>query len=66
MKKKVAFICNHNSCRSQIAEFFGKKYLSDLYDVYSAGSSIKNEINKDAVRIIKNLYGEDISKIQNP
>lgn len=66
MKKKIAFICNHNSCRSQIAEYFGKKYLSDLYDVYSAGSSIKNEINKDAVRIIKNLYGEDISKIQNP
>lgn len=66
MKKKIAFICNHNSCRSQIAEFLGKKYLSDTYEIYSAGSNIKDEINKDAVRIIKELYGEDISKTQKP
>lgn len=66
MKKKIAFICNHNSCRSQIAEFFGKKYLSDVYEIYSAGSIIKDEINKNAVRIIKELYGEDISKTQKP
>ena len=32
-KPKVAFICVHNSCRSQIAEAFGKKYLSDTLEM---------------------------------
>lgn len=66
MKKNIAFICNHNSCRSQIAEYFGKKYLSDMYNVYSAGSQIKSEINKDAIRLIKELYNDDISLMQQP
>lgn len=66
MKKKIAFICNHNSCRSQIAEYFGKKYLSEIYDIYSAGSEIKSEINNDAVRLIKKLYNDDISLMQHP
>lgn len=64
--KNIAFICNHNSCRSQIAEYFGRKYLSDIYNIYSAGSEIKSEINKDAVRIIKQLYNDDISSSQHP
>ena len=64
--KNIAFICNHNSCRSQIAEYFGRKYLSDIYNIYSAGSEIKSEINKDAVRIINELYSDDISSSQHP
>lgn len=64
--KNIVFICIHNSCRSQIAEYFGKKYLGDIYNVYSAGSEIKSEINKDAVRIIKQLYNDDISLSQHP
>lgn len=64
--KNLVFICIHNSCRSQIAEYFGKKYLSDIYNIYSAGSEIKSEINKDAVRIIKQLYNDDISLSQHP
>lgn len=64
--KNIAFICNHNSCRSQIAEYFGKKYLSNVYNIYSAGSEIKSEINKDAVRIINELYSDDISLTQHP
>lgn len=64
--KNIAFICNHNSCRSQIAEYFGKKYLSSIYNIYSAGSEIKSEINKDAVRIINELYSDDISLTQHP
>ena len=36
MKKKVAFICVHNSCRSQIAEALGKHLRSDEFDFYSA------------------------------
>lgn len=64
--KNIAFICNHNSWRSQIAEYFGRKYLSDIYNIYSAGSEIKSEINKDAVRIINELYSDDISLTQRP
>lgn len=64
--KNIVFICIHNSCRSQIAEYFGKKYLSDIYNIYSAGSEIKSEINKDAVRIIKQFYNDDISLSQHP
>ena len=66
MKKNIAFICNHNSCRSQIAEYFGKKYLRDMCNVYSGGSQIKSEINKDAIRLIKELYNDDISLMQKP
>lgn len=57
--KKVAFICVHNSCRSQIAEALGKHLASDVFESYSAGSEIKNQINPDAVRLMKNLYGKD-------
>lgn len=59
-KKKVAFICVHNSCRSQIAEAFGKKYAVDVFESYSAGSEIEKEINQDAVRIMKDVYGIDM------
>ena len=59
-KKKVAFICVHNSCRSQIAEALGKYYLSDKYECYSAGTEVKDQINQDAVRLMKQLYGIDM------
>ena len=36
--KKVAFICVHNSCRSQIAEALGKHLASDVFESYSAGT----------------------------
>ena len=54
--KKVAFICVHNSCRSQIAEALGKHLASDVFESYSAGSEIKNKINPDAVRLMKKWY----------
>lgn len=60
MKKKVAFICVHNSCRSQIAEALGKYFASDVFESYSAGTEIKQQINQDAVRIMKELYGIDM------
>ena len=63
-KKKVAFICVHNSCRSQIAEAFGKYLASDVFESYSAGIEIKSQINQDAVRIMKQLYGIDMEKGQ--
>lgn len=64
-KKKVAFICVHNSCRSQIAEALGKKYASDKYDFYSAGTETKPQINQDAVRIMKKVKGIDMEETQH-
>lgn len=59
-KKKVAFICVHNSCRSQIAEALGKKMASDIFESYSAGTELKPCINQDAVRLMKQLYDIDM------
>ncbi len=58
--KKVAFICVHNSCRSQIAEALGKYLAADVFESYSAGTELKSEINQDAVRIVKEMYGIDM------
>ncbi|AYD39579.1 arsenate reductase ArsC [Clostridium fermenticellae] len=64
MKPKVAFICVHNSCRSQMAEAIGKLLASDIFESYSAGTELKDSINQDAVRIIKDLYGINMNKTQ--
>ena len=63
-RKKVAFICVHNSCRSQIAEALGKKLASDVFESYSAGTETKPEINQDAVRLMNQLYGIDMELTQ--
>ncbi|MEG1254350.1 arsenate reductase ArsC [Clostridium sp.] len=62
MKLKVAFICVHNSCRSQMAEAFGKLYASEVFESYSAGTELRSQINQDAVRIIKDLYNVDMNE----
>ena len=62
--KKVAFICVHNSCRSQIAEALGKHLASDVFESYSAGTETKPRINQDAVRLMKCKYGIDMEKEQ--
>ncbi len=62
--KKVAFICVHNSCRSQMAEALGKHLASDVFESYSAGTETRPRINPDAVRIMKRLYGIDMEKAQ--
>ncbi|MGM9592306.1 MAG: arsenate reductase ArsC [Oscillospiraceae bacterium] len=64
MKDKVAFICVHNSCRSQIAEALGRHFAGDKYDFYSAGTETKPQIDKDAVRLMKQLYGIDMEQTQ--
>lgn len=63
-KPKVAFICVHNSCRSQIAEAFGRALAADVFESYSAGTETKPQINPDAVRLMKALYGIDMEKAQ--
>ena len=62
MKPKVAFVCVHNSCRSQIAEALGKKLGADVFESYSAGTETKPQINQDAVRLMKELHGIDMEK----
>ena len=63
-KPNVAFICVHNSCRSQIAEALGKKLASEVFNSFSAGTETKPMINQDAVRLMKQLHGIDMEKTQ--
>lgn len=62
--KKVAFICVHNSCRSQIAEALGNHFRASDFEFYSCGTETKPQINQDAVRIMKELYGIDMEEKQ--
>ena len=62
--KKVAFICVHNSCRSQMAQALGRHLASDVFESYSAGTETKPRINQDAVRLMKQVYGIDMEKTQ--
>ncbi len=64
MKLKVAFICVHNSCRSQMAEALGKLYEGEVFESYSAGTQLSPTINQDAVRIINELYNIDMNETQ--
>ena len=63
-KPKVAFICVHNPCRSQIAEALGKTLASDVFESYSAGTETRPQINQDAVRLMKAIYGIDMEQTQ--
>ena len=63
-KPKVAYVCVHNSCRSQIAEALGKRSASDTFEFYSVGTETKPQINQDAVRLMKEIYSIDIEKTQ--
>ena len=58
--QRVAFICVHNSCRSQIAEALGRHLASDVFESYSAGTERKDHINPDAVRLMKQRYHIDM------
>ena len=62
--KKVAFICVHNSCRSQIAEALGRKFAGDVFESHSAGTETKPQINQDAVRLMKQVHGIDMEATQ--
>ena len=61
---KVAFICVHNSCRSQIAEALGRKLAADVFESYSAGTETKPHINPDAVRLMKQVHSIDMEQTQ--
>ncbi|MBR5534341.1 MAG: arsenate reductase ArsC [Ruminiclostridium sp.] len=63
-KPKVAFVCVHNSCRSQMAEALGKALAGEVFDSYSAGTETKPQINQDAVRLMKDRHGIDMEATQ--
>ncbi|SER84781.1 arsenate reductase [Salipaludibacillus aurantiacus] len=58
-KPVIYFLCTGNSCRSQMAEAFGKHYLQDKYEVYSAGIEAHG-VNPKAVKAMKEA-GIDIT-----
>lgn len=64
MKKKIAFLCVHNSCRSQIAEALGKHLRGDEFEFFSAGTETKPKINQDAVRLMREIYHIDMEQTQ--
>ncbi len=67
MKKPiVAFVCVHNSCRSQMAEALARLYASDVFEAVSAGTEVKDRINPDAVETVRRLYGVDMNLTQRP
>ena len=58
-KKTIYFLCTGNSCRSQMAEAWGKIYLGDKWDVFSAGIEAHG-VNPNAVRAMQEV-GIDIT-----
>ena len=61
---KVAFVCVHNACRSQIAQALGELLAGDVFDSYSAGTELKPQINPDAVRLMRQKFGLDMERTQ--
>lgn len=59
-KPVVAFVCVHNSCRSQMAEALGRHLAADVFTSCSAGTETVPRINPDAVRLMKEIYGIDM------
>ena len=64
-KPKVAFVCVHNSCRSQIAEALGKALAEDVFESFSGGTERRDRINPDAVRLMKEIHGIDMEQSQH-
>lgn len=63
-KPRVAFICTHNSCRSQIAEALARARAADVMESYSAGTHPADAVNPDALRLLREIAGVDISALR--
>lgn len=53
----------HNACRSQIAEAFGHKLAGDVFESFSAGTQPAVHIHPDALRLMDQLYGTDMTAL---
>ena len=58
--KKVAFVCIHNSCRSQMAEGFGRMLGASTFEAYSAGTENYPQVKPLAVEVMEEI-GVDMS-----
>ena len=58
--QKIAFVCVHNACRSQIAEALGRHCAADAFESYSARTDPADRINPDVVRAMNALYRIDM------
>ena len=63
-RPRVAFVCVHNSCRSQLAEALGKLLAAAAIESCSGGTETVPRINQDAVRLMRELYGVDMELTQ--
>ena len=63
-KPRVAFVCVHNACRSQMAEAIARILAGDVFDSFSAGTETKPAIDPTAVRLIREQYGVDMTETQ--
>jgi arsenate reductase len=54
-KQKVLILCTGNSCRSHMAEGILRAAASDLFDVFSAGSKPKGEVDPLAIEALKEI-----------
>ena len=59
-KKSILFLCTGNSCRSQMAEGWMRKFWGDRFEVFSAGTK-KHGLNPRAVQVMAEA-GVDLSK----
>lgn len=58
--QRTAFICVHDSSRSQIAEALGRRFAGDAFESYPVGTEKKPRIDQDAVRLMREIYGVDM------
>ena len=63
-KPRVAFVCVHNACRSQMAEAIARILAGDVFDSFSAGTETKPAIDPTAVRLVREQYGVDMTETQ--
>ena len=60
MRKRILFLCTHNSCRSQMAEGLANHFLGNGYEAFSAGTEA-TRVNPLAIKVLAEL-GIDISQ----
>ena len=61
LPRRVLFVCVENSCRSQMAEAFARRYGAGRVEAYSAGSRPSGQVNPKAMSSMKEL-GYDLSR----
>ncbi len=61
LPRRVLFVCEENSCRSQMAEAFARMYGAGEVEAYSAGSRPSGQVNPKAITSMKEL-GHDLSR----